>query len=321
MITRSGAKLLDFGLAKITESAAASAGEPSAMPKQTSPLTREGVILGTLQYMAPEQLEGREADARTDIFAFGATLFEMLTGRKAFEGKRQASLISAIMTAPPPPVSNLQPLASPVLDRLNASTGKTEKSIPLPEQLIYGGTGALAVTPTGDRVYASSPGGPVVVIDTKTQNIVASIAGTIGSGLAISPAGDIAYISSSSPNSLTDVVDLSTNQVIGTLPLDSIGIVFSADSARAYLSTYGNSALGAYAIAVVDTSTLAVLDFVPGAFGGSGESLALTSDGKLLYAGGLSSNQATPVWAGAMIDRQSLKVVKRFAAGPVVVIH
>ena len=77
----------------------------------------QGTILGTLQYMAPEQIEGDEADARTDIFAFGAVLYEMLTGQKAFEGKSQASLIGAILHVEPRPVGTVQPLVSPALDR------------------------------------------------------------------------------------------------------------------------------------------------------------------------------------------------------------
>jgi len=90
----------------------------TALPTETSPLTNEGTILGTLQYMAPEQLEGAEADARTDIFALGAVIYEMATGRKAFEGKSQASLISAIMTAEPPAISTLQTMAPPALDHV-----------------------------------------------------------------------------------------------------------------------------------------------------------------------------------------------------------
>ena len=75
------------------------------MPTASPNLTAQGTILGTIQYMAPEQLEGQEADARTDIFAFGAVLYEMLTGRKAFEGKSHASLIAAIMGSEPPAMS------------------------------------------------------------------------------------------------------------------------------------------------------------------------------------------------------------------------
>jgi serine/threonine protein kinase len=116
MLTKAGAKLLDFGLAKMraTEPAAGM----TALPTQTTPLTGEGAILGTLQYMAPEQLEGAEADARTDIFAFGAVIYEMATGRKAFVGKSQASVISAIMTIDPPPISTLQGMTPPALDHV-----------------------------------------------------------------------------------------------------------------------------------------------------------------------------------------------------------
>ncbi len=92
MLTKSGAKLLDFGLAKMTV-AQTNAGGLSALPTEAKPLTQEGSILGTFQYMAPEQLEGKEADARTDIFAFGAVLYEMVTGKRAFEpGERKVLL-------------------------------------------------------------------------------------------------------------------------------------------------------------------------------------------------------------------------------------
>jgi Tol biopolymer transport system component/tRNA A-37 threonylcarbamoyl transferase component Bud32 len=118
MLTKSGVKLLDFGLAK----AAASVVQPSDLTSQPTMLprnlTEKGTILGTLQYMAPEQLEGKEADVRTDIFAFGAVLYEMASGRKAFEAKSQASLISAIMSSDPPSISAIRPVTPPALDRL-----------------------------------------------------------------------------------------------------------------------------------------------------------------------------------------------------------
>jgi serine/threonine protein kinase/Tol biopolymer transport system component len=127
MLTKSGsvrqgspqATLLDFGLAKTTTTAVA--GSLSMLPTTPPGLTAHGTILGTLQYMAPEQLEGQEADARTDIFAFGAVLYEMLTGTKAFDGKSHASLIGAILRDTPAPVTAAQPLA-PVA--LNAIVGK-----------------------------------------------------------------------------------------------------------------------------------------------------------------------------------------------------
>jgi len=117
------AKLLDFGLAKSRTPLAAGAG-PTSLPTtpfdraQGGPLTAQGAILGTFQYMAPEQLEGKDADPRTDIFAFGAVVYEMVTGNKAFEGKSQASLIGAILKDEPPPISTLQPLAPIPLDRI-----------------------------------------------------------------------------------------------------------------------------------------------------------------------------------------------------------
>jgi Tol biopolymer transport system component len=116
MITKSGVKLLDFGLAKAM-APAAHQGSLTALPTQQN-LTQEGTILGTFQYMAPEQLEGKEADPRTDIFALGAVLYEMASGRKAFEGKSQASLISSILTVDPPSISTLRPMCPPALDRV-----------------------------------------------------------------------------------------------------------------------------------------------------------------------------------------------------------
>jgi serine/threonine protein kinase len=116
MLTRSGAKLLDFGLAKFRE--AAKAPVDDATVPLTRDLTSEGTLIGTIQYMAPEQLEGKEADARTDIFAFGAVLYEMITGQKAFHGASQASLIAEILTADPAPLSSVQPLTPATLDRV-----------------------------------------------------------------------------------------------------------------------------------------------------------------------------------------------------------
>ena len=116
MLTKAGAKLLDFGLAKAGAPLSAGAGA-SALLTTPANLTAHGTILGTFQYMAPEQLEGLEADARTDLFAFGAVLYEVLTGRKAFEGKSQASVIAAIMHMDPTPLSTLQPILPVALER------------------------------------------------------------------------------------------------------------------------------------------------------------------------------------------------------------
>ena len=105
MLTKSGAKLLDFGLAKPAPSMAA-----ATMATASKPLTGEGTIVGTYQYMAPEQVQGKEADARTDIFTLGAVLYEMITSKRAFQGKSQISVMSAILEKEPEPISSLQPL-------------------------------------------------------------------------------------------------------------------------------------------------------------------------------------------------------------------
>ena len=124
MLTKAGsgraqashAKLLDFGLASMVR--AEPLAGASVAPTETAPLTEAGAVLGTLQYMAPEQLEGRSADPRTDVFAFGALLFEMVTGRRAFEGAASANVIAAILRGDTPSVAALLPGAPRALDRL-----------------------------------------------------------------------------------------------------------------------------------------------------------------------------------------------------------
>lgn len=120
MLTKSGAKLLDFGLARLVTPASQPmvSGVSALATEANKNLTAEGSIVGTFQYMAPEQLEGKESDSRTDIFAFGSVLYEMITGRKAFVGTSQASLIAAILEKNPQPVSELQPMTPPALDRV-----------------------------------------------------------------------------------------------------------------------------------------------------------------------------------------------------------
>ena len=119
MLTRSGTKLLDFGLAKWATPGKFSATSDSPTTLRTgTDLTSPGTVIGTLQYMAPEQLEGLEADPRTDIFSFGVLLHEAITGKKAFEAKSRVLLISAIATTHPPPVSSVQATAPAALDHL-----------------------------------------------------------------------------------------------------------------------------------------------------------------------------------------------------------
>ena len=116
LVGKNGVKVLDFGLAKIEHAPAP--GSASEGVTQTMPLTNEGAVLGTLQYMSPEQIEGHEADARSDIFAFGLVLYELITGKRPFTGKSQASLIASILKEQPPPLGEMQPLTPPGLERV-----------------------------------------------------------------------------------------------------------------------------------------------------------------------------------------------------------
>ena len=114
MLTQTGAKLLDFGVAKPT--APVLSGATLTAVSQPSPVTAEGTVVGTFQYMSPEQIEGKELDGRSDIFSLGAVLYEMLTGQCAFQGKSQLSVASAILEKEPAPISSLKPLTPPALD-------------------------------------------------------------------------------------------------------------------------------------------------------------------------------------------------------------
>jgi len=118
MLTKTGAKLLDFGLAKPAATGTILDGQALTEATRTSPLTAQGSLVGTFQYMSPEQIEGREADVRSDIFSFGAVLYEMVTGQRAFGGSTPASIIAAVLNSKPKPILGIQPLTPPALDRL-----------------------------------------------------------------------------------------------------------------------------------------------------------------------------------------------------------
>jgi eukaryotic-like serine/threonine-protein kinase len=116
MVTSAGAKLLDFGLAKPVAPLASVATLTAALT-QSSPMTEQGAIVGTFQYMSPEQIEGKALDGRSDIFSLGAVLYEMVTGKRAFEAKSQLSVASAILEKEPEPISVVKPMTPPALDR------------------------------------------------------------------------------------------------------------------------------------------------------------------------------------------------------------
>jgi eukaryotic-like serine/threonine-protein kinase len=121
MLTKAGAKLMDFGLAKATRAGTALSSSLTmtlSRPAADQPLTAQGMVLGTFQYMSPEQVEGKDADARSDIFALGAVLYEMATGQRAFTGKSQASIVAAILEREPPPISSVKPMSPTALDHV-----------------------------------------------------------------------------------------------------------------------------------------------------------------------------------------------------------
>src|SRR5467141_2099540 len=115
ILTGSGAKLLDFGLAKAAVALAAGA-TLTAAATHTTPVTHQGTIVGTFQYMSPEQVEGKDVDAGSDIFSFGSVLYEMVTGRRAFQGKSHVSVASSILEREPEPIGTIRPLTPPALE-------------------------------------------------------------------------------------------------------------------------------------------------------------------------------------------------------------
>jgi serine/threonine protein kinase len=118
MLSKTGAKLMDFGLAKTQITAVGAGSSSDSLATMSQPLTTEGTIVRTFQYMSPEQVERKEADARSDIFSLGAILYEMVTGKRAFEAKTAASTIAAILASEPAPISRIQPMSPPALDRI-----------------------------------------------------------------------------------------------------------------------------------------------------------------------------------------------------------
>src|SRR6476659_6383534 len=119
MLTKTGVKLMDFGLAKslpASVSAAASLTMTQSSPAANSPLTEKGMVVGTFQYMSPEQVQGEEVDGRSDIFSLGAVLYEMVTGKRAFEGKSHLSVAAAVVEDEPAPIASVKPMTSAVLD-------------------------------------------------------------------------------------------------------------------------------------------------------------------------------------------------------------
>ncbi len=175
MITKDGAKLLDFGLAK----GAGAINVNLDGATEHKPLTQEGTILGTFQYMAPEQLEGAEADSRTDIFALGALLYEMATGQRAFDGKTKTSLIAQIVAATPRPLRELQPLTPPAFEHT------VEKCLAKqPDERWQSARDVASELRWVSTLTASQAGAPAVAISTARRRRL-GMALSIAAGLAI----------------------------------------------------------------------------------------------------------------------------------------
>ncbi len=196
MLTKSGTKLLDFGLAKLKQEAAPTNAQLTELPTAKDPLTAQGTLLGTLQYMAPEQVEGKEVDARTDIFAFGAVVYEMATGKRAFEGKTQASLIAKILEIDPPPMSSLQPMTPPAVDRVvkkclaKEPEKRWQAAGDVCDELkwIAEGGSQVGVAPTAAKKGVGSLGRRALFLSLGTLLFGAAIAGTAVWNLRPAPA-------------------------------------------------------------------------------------------------------------------------------------
>src|SRR5580704_3719176 len=118
IVTRSGVKVLDFGLAKLSAAARLGASWSSDVFTQTAPMSEPGSIVGTLHYMSPEQAEGKDTDERSDIFSFGTVLYEMITGTRAFDGETKTAILAAILKDQPAPMQQLQPMVPRAFDRV-----------------------------------------------------------------------------------------------------------------------------------------------------------------------------------------------------------
>jgi len=218
MLTKSGAKLMDFGLAKPI---GFPAGPPSSahissmatmaatMSNMASPVTVAGTLVGTVQYMSPEQIQGKEADARSDIFAFGAMLYEMLSGKRAFQGKSQLSLASAILEKDPEPIASLQPMTSPALEQVVRTCLAKE-----PDER-YQSAHDLKLQLQWIAAGGTQVGAPAVVIHRRKKTVTAVTAAMIAGWLVAAAAGVLLLIYVNRLTSAQQPIQTSINQPAG----------------------------------------------------------------------------------------------------------
>jgi Tol biopolymer transport system component len=237
-LTKSGAKVLDFGVAKLRDEALVD------NVTRTTPLTSQGAMLGTVQYMAPEQLEGKPVDHRADLFAFGAVMYEMLTGKRAFEGQSQASVIASILKEDPRPVSQLIPTTPAALDRVLSSClaknpdERWQSAGDLARELrwIGGGTGAVQSTPAAAVVARAAGRTRVAWIVAAVASIVAVLSLAMlatRTQPTVSP-GALTRFSIASPEDVTLVAD----GVNARISPEGRTLAFSAASATGTVSLW-----------------------------------------------------------------------------------
>lgn len=231
MITRTGAKLLDFGLAKTA--ALDDVADGATVQK---PLTQEGTLLGTFQYMAPEQLESANVDARSDIFAFGALLYEMITGRRAFEGRSKASLIAAIVREQPRSMSELQPLTPLSLEHVVSKClakdpeDRWQSARDVAQELRW-------ISESGSQVNVAAP---VAAQRRRRDRLAWGIAAI--AGIAAVAAGALAWRATTRV-APPQVMRFSAPNTIAARPADTYGIIAVSPDGReiVYASTVGTS--------------------------------------------------------------------------------
>jgi serine/threonine protein kinase len=272
MLTATGAKLLDFGLAKIHRPEFSRVGSTATMPGAAA--TIEGRLVGTVQYMAPEQLEGKDADPRTDVFAFGMLLYEMATARKAFNGDSQASLMAAILRADSPRISAVDPSMPPALDHVLSrclaknpdERWQTTRDLTLELQ-------AIASAPSSARVPSRSPRERIAWAVAAAATVVATIVGLLYVQEKRSPSPDPVLAG----GSFRSEIPAPAGTIIGSMAL-------SPDGRR--LAFVGRSGLTTRLwVRALDAETATALQDTEGAdhpfWAPDGTSLGFFADGKL----------------------------------------